>query len=83
MAKYLSARTINIKGIIDNHCFGAEKEGFNIISFDEVDDGAKILITAGQKTSNESILRQIAGIHKKTKVIRFQDLYDDVMKSKR
>jgi hypothetical protein len=76
LAKYLGERNIKIKGIIDNNILAEGDEKFNIIPFDNVDDGAKIYIAVANKEANEDIVKQVMSRHNRTVIVRFQDLYE-------
>jgi hypothetical protein len=76
LVKYLGERNIKIKGIIDNKILTKEDENYNVISFDKVNDGAKIFIAVANKEANEDIVKQVMSRHNRTVIVRFQDLYN-------
>jgi prephenate dehydrogenase len=75
LAEYLEQRNVKIYGIVDNNISSLEMSKFQVVSFDQVKDGAKIFIAIEDKVANEEIARKITSIHKKTIVVRFQDLF--------
>jgi len=75
LAHYLKERDVIINGIVDNKFYGKEIEGFNIISFEEVTDEAKIFIAVSNKEANAEIEQQILAIHPEAVIVKYQDLY--------
>jgi hypothetical protein len=73
LARYLRKRNVAIKGLIDNFYLEKTKEEFEVIPFDEVEDGAKISLALVNKESNNSIERQIKNRHKKTTVVKYSE----------
>lgn len=76
LSQYLRKRGIVIKGIIDNKEFGEVREGFQILTPDEIPDESKIFIAIAKKEANASIEKQIENMKLKVKVKRFQDLFN-------
>lgn len=76
LAKYLRERKVLINGIIDNDYSEKMKDGFKIIPFERVNDGVKIFIAVTKKEDNEAIVKQIMSQHRKSKIIKYQDLYN-------
>lgn len=74
LARYFCERGVVLKGIIDNNISEKTKEGFELVSFDEVEDGAKIFISVYDDKANEEILEQIHKTHKKTTAVGYEDL---------
>ncbi len=77
LAKYLQDRGVVISGIIDNKLSDKNIQGFNMISFDNVNDGAKIFIAISDKDANKSIVEQILQVHNSTVIRKYQDLPED------
>jgi hypothetical protein len=76
LSKYLNERNVKINGIIDNNISIEENIEFNVITFDKVNDGAKIFIAVADKEANKDIAKQVMSRHNRTVIARFQDLFE-------
>lgn len=76
LAGYLRRRGVHIRGIIDNNAIESKIDGFDIIPFDKVEDGAKIFVSVSKEEFNLAIEKQIRDVQCNVTIAKYADLKD-------